>query len=199
MPGEALEQELLARPDLVFVDVTEENVEDIVADCDRPADEAPQVFTLAQSGTADTRPQASAGTGIAAPQKMPVVHAAATFHAEGYERFGREFIESFRRHWPKETKLWIFAEGCEPEGCDRVIVRDLHEDATDLVAFKQRHANNPGARGHFGETYQYMPHLCAARSGPAQRCRHPGEYRCGHRVFPRHADRVSGHADACGR
>jgi hypothetical protein len=156
MSGEALEQELLARPDLVFVDVTEENVEDVVADCDRPADEGPQVFTLTQTASADNRPQAQAGTGIPVPSKMPVVHAAATFHAEGYERFGREFIDSFRRHWPKETKLWIFAEGCKPEGCDRVIVRDLHEDAKDLVAFKQRHANNPGARGHFGETYQYM-------------------------------------------
>ncbi len=36
VPGEELERELLARPDLVFVDVTEENVEDIVADCDLP-------------------------------------------------------------------------------------------------------------------------------------------------------------------
>lgn len=156
MSGEALEQELRARPDLVFVDVTEENVEDVVADCDRPAEEGPQVFTLTQAGGADNRPQASSSTGIPVPAKMPVVHAAATFHAEGYERFGREFIDSFRRHWPKETKLWIFAEGCKPEGCDRVIVRDLHEDARDLVEFKQRHANNPGARGHFGETYQYM-------------------------------------------
>ncbi len=154
--GEELEQELLARPDLVFVDVTEENVEDVVADCDLPPADGPQVFTLGQSGTGEIRPVAPVTSGIAAPRKMPVVHAAATFHAEGYERFGKEFIASFRRHWPKETKLWIFAEGCKPEGCDRVIVRDLHEDARDLVDFKQRHAANPGARGHFGETYQYM-------------------------------------------
>lgn len=45
MPGQALEQELLARPGLVFVDVTEENVEDIVADCDRPVEDGPKVFT----------------------------------------------------------------------------------------------------------------------------------------------------------
>ena len=156
IPGEILEQELLGRPDLIFVDVTEENVEDVVADCDRPADEGPLVFTLATGSSPSNRPQAKTETGIAVPVRLPVVHAAATFHAEGYERFGQEFMESFRRHWPKETKLWIFAEGCNPAGCDRIIVRDLHEDATDLVEFKQRHANNPGARGIFGETYQYM-------------------------------------------
>ncbi len=156
MSGEALEHELLTRKDLIFIDVTEENVEDVVADCDRPVDEGPLVFTLDQAESPRTRPVASSDTGIAAPRTMPVVHAAATFHAEGYERFGREFIESFRRHWPEETKLWIFAEGCKPEGSDRVIVRDLHEDAKDLVEFKRRHANNPGAHGHFGDTYQYM-------------------------------------------
>jgi hypothetical protein len=156
MSGEDLERELLAREDLVFVNVTEESVEDIVADCDRPPEDGPQIFTSSKSSTSHVKPLAGTATSIPVPKKMPVIHAAATFHAEGYERFGKEFIESFRRHWPKETKLWIFAEGCKPEGCDRVIVRDLHEDAHDLVEFKQRHAANPGAHGHFGETYQYM-------------------------------------------
>lgn len=156
MSGEDLERELLGRPELVFVDVTQESVEDIVADCERPADEGPKVFTKSPANNADNLPLASKGNSFPLPNRLPVIHAAATFHAEGYERFGREFMESFRRHWPQETKLWIFAEGCKPKGCDRVVVRDLHEDAQGLVEFKRRHANNPGARGHFGETYQYM-------------------------------------------
>ena len=156
MSGEELESELLGRRTLVFVNVTEESVEDVVADCDRPIELGPQVFTKKLDDSLENMPVASKGNNFPLPDKLPVIHAAATFHGEGYERFGREFIESFRRHWPQETKLWIFAEGCEPAGCDRVIVRDLHEDATGLVEFKRRHANNPGARGHFGETYQYM-------------------------------------------
>lgn len=49
MSGEALEQELLTRPELVFVDVTQENIEDVVEDSNRPAGDGPQVFT-AQAG-----------------------------------------------------------------------------------------------------------------------------------------------------
>jgi hypothetical protein len=132
MAGEALEQELLGRTELGFVDVSSEDVR-----------------VLAENAAPTPEPASERPT-------TPVVHAAATFHAEGYERFGKRFIESFRRHWPKETKLWIFAEGCAPEGCDRVIVRDLHTDARDLAEFKRRHAGNPGAHGRFGQRYEYM-------------------------------------------
>jgi len=126
LPGEQLERELLetGHP---LVDVQREDV-----------------HALAQ--------HAAPAVAVAPPRRgTPVIHAAATFHAEGYERFGRRFIESFRRHWPNETKLWIFAEGCSPEGDERVIVRDLLTDAVDLAAFKRRHAANPGANGRFGQ------------------------------------------------
>jgi hypothetical protein len=46
LSGEELERELLSRDDLVFVDVTKKNVEDIVADCDLVAEEGPRVYRL---------------------------------------------------------------------------------------------------------------------------------------------------------
>lgn len=155
LPGEKLERDLLSRKDVVFINVAEENVEHVVEDCDRPAAEGPIIFS-AQLTSPVPAPQVPAPAPARLPGERPTFDAAATFHAEGYERFGRQFMASFERHWPLGTKLWVFAEGCRPEGSSRVIVRDLHEDARDLVAFKQRHSTNPGAHGKFGETYQYM-------------------------------------------
>ena len=157
LPGETLERELLARRDVVFVDVTEENVEHVVEDTDRPEPAAPLIYsaTLPATAAAD-KPAAASRPNAPSTGRTATIDAAATFHAEGYERFGREFMASFERHWPPGTRLRVYAEGCSPAGSDKVIVRDLHEDAQDLVAFKARHAANPGAHGHFGETYQYM-------------------------------------------
>lgn len=158
LPGEQLERELLARPSLVFVNVAEENVEDVVDDCERPPGEAPLIYSAQPGPAVKTPPSAPplAASSTTGKARKPTYDAAATFHAEGYERFGRQFMASFEEHWPPGTRLRVFAEGCHPPSTERVIVRDLHEDAKDLVAFKQRHAGNPGAHGKFGETYQYM-------------------------------------------
>jgi hypothetical protein len=57
-------------------------------------------------------------------------------------------IDTFHQHWPQDVPLVVYAEDCEPTvpGA-RVTVRDLHAQCPDLVAFKQRHANNPVANG----------------------------------------------------
>ena len=44
--GERLERELLARQNLIFINVTEKNIEDVVANCDLPPADGPQVFTF---------------------------------------------------------------------------------------------------------------------------------------------------------
>lgn len=156
MSGEALERELLARPDLVFVNVAEENIEHVVEDCERPPADGPLIYSAQAAPAAVPTPAPVAARQATRTAGNLTFDAAATFHAEGYERFGKQFMASFEQHWPQGTKLRVFAEGCQPPSTQRVIVRDLHEDAKDLVAFKQRHADNPGAHGKFGETYQYM-------------------------------------------
>lgn len=134
LSGEQLEQDLLARTDLAFVDVTQADIAALVK-------QAPVPVIASPTSVAKARP--------------PVIHVVTTFHAKGYEQFGKRFIESFLQHWPEETRLWVMAEGCQPEGNERVFVRDLMA-CDDLVAFKQRHLSNPGAHGHFGERYDYM-------------------------------------------
>jgi hypothetical protein len=146
VPGDRLQKELLARCELVFVDVVSEDVAAIAAA--RAGDSSvPQTATLEKAGSARNSGR---------PGTVPVIHAVTTFHAAGYEQFGEQFIDSFRKRWPADTRLWAMAEGCAPPPCEKIIVRDLMSDALDLVEFKRRHADNPGAHGRFGERYDYM-------------------------------------------
>lgn len=151
MSGEALRDELLGRANLKFVDVRQLDVEAAAAAF---AATRPQPSAAATGGNAAP---ASATPPRAAPTKgSPVYHGVTTFHAEGFEKHGREFIESFERHWPDGTKLWVMAENCEPPQTAKVQVRDLLQSCPDLVEFKKRHAANPGARGRFGRFYDYQ-------------------------------------------
>lgn len=155
MAGEALRDELLARPTLKFVDV---RTLDVDAAAQAYAASNPQ--PAPQPATGEPAPQ-QAPAAAATPQASgtegsPVYHGVTTFHAEGFEKHGKEFIESFERHWPPETKLWVMAENCHPPQTDKVQVRDLLTSCPALVEFKQRHASNPGARGRFGRFYDYQ-------------------------------------------
>lgn len=71
-----------------------------------------------------------------------------TFNQSGLERYGQTMIDSFDQHWPRSVSLVVYAEDCQPKiPSSRVSVKDLLAASPDLVAFKQRHANNPVANG----------------------------------------------------
>lgn len=71
-----------------------------------------------------------------------------SFHPAGLARYGQRMIDTFDRHWPRRVPLLVYAEDCVPQmPSDRVTVLDLHATSPDLVAFKQRHSNNPVANG----------------------------------------------------
>ena len=74
-----------------------------------------------------------------------------TMHARGYEQYGRNMIDSFLRHWPTDQILVVYVEGftliTEHANSSRIVVRDLLECSPELVAFKQRHRDNPPANG----------------------------------------------------
>lgn len=71
-----------------------------------------------------------------------------TFHAAGLSQYGQTMIDSFDRFWPHTVPLTVYAEACEPRvSSARVKVIDLMATCTDLVRFKQRHANDPVAHG----------------------------------------------------
>jgi hypothetical protein len=71
-----------------------------------------------------------------------------TCNAEGYEKYGRQMIASVDRYFPDDVQVWLYAEGFTPEiPSGRVNVVDLNAACPDLIAFKERHRNNPRARG----------------------------------------------------
>lgn len=71
-----------------------------------------------------------------------------SFHAPGLARYGQRMIDTFDQHWPREVPLVVYAEDCAPRTpSDRVAIRDLHACSPDLVAFKDRHRDNPVANG----------------------------------------------------
>jgi hypothetical protein len=79
---------------------------------------------------------------------MRTFSAVTTCHAEGYELYGRQMIAGFDRHWPPEVRLYVYAEGFTPDyHSPRIIWRDLLGSCPDLVAFKERHRDNPFAHG----------------------------------------------------
>ena len=71
-----------------------------------------------------------------------------TCHKDGYELYGRRMVETFDRHWPESIPLYFYAEDFVPSDAGpRVHFKNLHASSDDLVAFKQRHADNPRAHG----------------------------------------------------
>lgn len=71
-----------------------------------------------------------------------------TFHKAGYEQYGKRMIKSFLEKWPKEVKLFVYAEDCEvEESAENLIVRDLHQASPELVKFKETWKNVPKANG----------------------------------------------------
>ena len=71
-----------------------------------------------------------------------------TFHEEGLKKYGQRMIDTFCRNWPKEVKLYVYAEKCVPRIPDhsQVVLKDL-DAVIELAAFKSRWKNVPKANG----------------------------------------------------
>jgi len=71
-----------------------------------------------------------------------------TFNQSGYDQYGHRMIQSFLQHWPKEVKLYVYAEDCKiNESADNLIVKDLHSSSLGLTNFKNKWKNVPKANG----------------------------------------------------
>lgn len=79
-----------------------------------------------------------------------------SFHAKGYEEYGRRFIDSFERCWPGNYDLRIYAEDVAVQpSSGRTSVTDLLRSVPALAEFRARHASNPATRGMAGGRYNY--------------------------------------------
>lgn len=74
-----------------------------------------------------------------------------TMHEKGYELYGKKMIDSFLNHWPQNQTLIVYTENfkllSDHSSNSRIQSLDLLEAAPELVAFKQRHQDNPAANG----------------------------------------------------
>lgn len=79
---------------------------------------------------------------------MRTFSAVTTCHAAGYESYGRQMLESFEKHWPRDVTLYFYREGFLPDiHSPRIVWRDLLQECPQLLAFKERHKDNPVAHG----------------------------------------------------
>ena len=69
-----------------------------------------------------------------------MIAAVTTFNGRGYTKYGRRFLQTFERHWPREVKLYVYAEGCRPVS-KRAEIRDLLSCCPGLRQFKQDHGH----------------------------------------------------------
>ena len=79
---------------------------------------------------------------------MTKIAVVTTFNSEGLNRYGQKMIDTFIENWPKEVKLHIYPEKCNPAIRDHshVTLTDL-DSVQELVAFKQRWQSVPKATG----------------------------------------------------
>ena len=72
-----------------------------------------------------------------------------TFHKEGYELYGKRFLESFAKNVDKNIQLYCLTEKCDPVNPDpKQIIIERQEDALpQLMAFKNKWRGVPKANG----------------------------------------------------
>lgn len=63
---------------------------------------------------------------------------------EGYALYGRRFVQSFARFWPRDVRLLVYVEETErlPRGEQRIV-----SDVPTVKAFLERHRRNPKVNG----------------------------------------------------
>jgi hypothetical protein len=82
---------------------------------------------------------------------MTKIAVVTTFNSDGLHRYGQKMINTFIENWPKEIKLHIYPEKCNPaiRDHDHVTLTDL-DSVQELTAFKQRWQGVPKATGDVG-------------------------------------------------
>ena len=67
-----------------------------------------------------------------------------TFPPNRWEAYGKRMIESFIDHWPEDVKLYVYYEKeLPPITNPKIEYVNLEEVNPDLLAFKERHKNDP--------------------------------------------------------
>ena len=70
---------------------------------------------------------------------MQTISVVTTFHKGGLDSYAQTMLDSFAKQWPKEIKLYAYAEDCTPVvNAENIVVKDLHASAPELVAFKNK-------------------------------------------------------------
>jgi hypothetical protein len=79
---------------------------------------------------------------------MTKIAVVTTFNEAGLKKYGQRMIDTFCQNWPKEIKLHVYPEGCNPRIPDhsQIVLKDL-ESVKELTAFKQQWQNVPKATG----------------------------------------------------
>lgn len=84
---------------------------------------------------------------------MPKIAFFSTCSAEGYEQFGRTYIQQFLRHMPKEVDLHVFTDGWTPDvendGRATRLVYHRCEDVKGLQEFLAKHRDDAAKCGIF--------------------------------------------------
>lgn len=72
-----------------------------------------------------------------------------TFHEEGLRQYGQRMIDTYSQNWPKEVKLYVYAEKCVPRipDHDQITLRNL-DSVQELVNFKNQWKDVPKANGN---------------------------------------------------
>lgn len=71
-----------------------------------------------------------------------------TFNEASYDGYAGRMLATFERFWPGDIRLLAYSEQFRPPvKSDRIIFRDLLEASPELVAFRERHRDNPRAHG----------------------------------------------------
>ena len=72
-----------------------------------------------------------------------------TFHNEGYELYGKRFLESFAKNVDKKIQMYCFTENCDPENPDpnQIIIESQEFVLPKLMSFKRKWRNEPKANG----------------------------------------------------
>ena len=80
-----------------------------------------------------------------------------SFHARGYEDYGRRFIASFEQYWPFNYRLRLYLEGLRLESASpRISSYDLLATLPALAQFRQHHGGSAVRRGRLpGPRYDY--------------------------------------------
>lgn len=84
-----------------------------------------------------------------------------TFHQPGLTQYAQRMIDSYMNTWPKEVKLMLYPEDCNPaisKYHDRIDMYDMHSSVPDLVAFKNKWKDVPKANGNVSKERQAVRH-----------------------------------------